>query len=65
MRADAGVFAWLGPVVLMVSALLTAGYLFPVIVAGFFSGNGLAEKRINQKMEDCLYLHLWGCLWPC
>ncbi|MCB7059699.1 proton-conducting transporter transmembrane domain-containing protein, partial [Eggerthella lenta] len=35
MRAGAGLFVWLGPVVLMVSALLTAGYLFPVIVEAF------------------------------
>lgn len=38
MRTEAGMFAWLGPVVLMVSALLTAGYLFPVIAEGFFPG---------------------------
>ncbi len=59
MRADAGVFAWLGPVVLMVSALLTAGYLFPVIVAGFFPG---MDWRKTDQSEDGrrLYLHLWG-----
>lgn len=49
MRADAGVFAWLGPVVLMVSALLTAGYLFPVIVAGFFPG---MDWRKTDQSED-------------
>ena len=38
MRAGAGLFVWLGPAVLMVSALLTAGYLFPVIVEAFFPG---------------------------
>lgn len=64
MRAEDGVFAWLGPAVLMVSALLTAGYLFPVIVEAFFQER-IGGKRINQKMEDCLYLRLWGCLWPC
>ena len=31
------VFSWLGPVVLLVSALLTAGYLLPVSIRGFFS----------------------------
>ena len=49
MRADAGVFAWLGPVVLMVSALLTAGYLFPVIVEGFFPGK---DWRKTDQSED-------------
>lgn len=32
------VFYWLGPVVLLVSALLTAGYLLPVSIDGFFPG---------------------------
>ena len=49
MRADAGVFAWLGPVVLMVSALLPAGYLFPVIVEGFFPGK---NWRKTDQSED-------------
>ena len=30
---------WLGPVVLLVSALLTAGYLMPIISNGFFKGD--------------------------
>ena len=34
-----GIFAVLAPVVLLVSALLTAGYLFPVVVDAFFPGN--------------------------
>ncbi len=32
------VFNWLGPVVLLVSALLTAAYLLPVSIDGFFPG---------------------------
>ncbi len=32
------VFGWLGPVVLLLSALLTAGYLLPLTVQGFFPG---------------------------
>lgn len=32
------VFSWLGPVVLLVSALLTAGYLLPVTIKGFLPG---------------------------
>ncbi len=34
------VFSWLGPVVLLISALLTAGYLFPVAMRAFFPGSG-------------------------
>lgn len=32
------VFGWLGPVVLLVSALLTAGYLFSITIAAFLPG---------------------------
>ncbi len=34
-----GAFAVLAPAVLLISALLTAGYLLPVVIAGFFPGN--------------------------
>lgn len=44
MRTDTGLFTWLGPLVLMVSALLTAGYLFPIIVEGFFPGREWSEE---------------------
>jgi formate hydrogenlyase subunit 3/multisubunit Na+/H+ antiporter MnhD subunit len=32
------VFSWLAPVVLLISALLTAGYLLPITINGFFPG---------------------------
>ena len=35
---------WLGPVVLLISALLTAGYLMPIISNGFFKGDHHTEK---------------------
>ncbi len=35
------VFGWLGPAVLLVSALLTAGYLFPITVSAFLPGADL------------------------
>ena len=38
LQAPVGIYAWLGPVVLLVSALLTAGYLLPVAMKGFFPG---------------------------
>jgi multicomponent Na+:H+ antiporter subunit D len=34
-----GIFAIVGPAVLLISALLTAGYLFPIVVDAFFPGN--------------------------
>ena len=38
LAGAAAPFTWLGPVVLLLSALLTAGYIFPVIISGFFPG---------------------------
>ena len=38
LDADAGFFGWFGPVVLLVSALLTARYLLPIAMRGFFPG---------------------------
>ena len=35
---------WLGPVVLLISALLTAGYLMPIISNGFFKGDHHVER---------------------
>ena len=32
LNSGTGIFSWLGPVVLLVSALLTAGYLFPIVI---------------------------------
>ena len=43
-----GVFSVLPPVILLISALLTAGYLFPVAFHAFFPGEGFegsSEKR--------------------
>ena len=37
------VISWLGPVILLVSALLTAGYLLPVSINAFFPGRDFAE----------------------
>ncbi len=36
LEADVGVFSWIGPAVLLLSALLTAGYLLSIVTNGFF-----------------------------
>lgn len=48
-------FSWAGPAVLLISALLTAGYLIPVSIQGFFPGadydyTGLKKKEPNAWM---------------
>ena len=43
-----GLFAWLSPLALLLSALLTAGYLLPIGIYGFFSD--LEPKSGNSKI---------------
>ena len=43
------VFTWLVPVILLISALLTAGYLLPLTVRGFFPGKDFkSPARSNE-----------------
>ena len=52
LSAQAGVFRYLGPAVLLVSALLTAGYLLPVTIDGFLPGK--SWKGEKGKLEPPL-----------
>ena len=51
LKAGVGIFGWLGPVVLLISALLTAGYLLPVTMKGFFPGHGEAVSAEKQEAK--------------
>lgn len=42
-------FNWIGPVILLVSALLTAGYLLPVTIYGFFPGADFDYENLRKK----------------
>lgn len=42
------IFGWLGPVVLLVSALLTAGYLLPITIDGFLPGKDFPRKKRRE-----------------
>jgi formate hydrogenlyase subunit 3/multisubunit Na+/H+ antiporter MnhD subunit len=46
-----GAFTWLVPVVLLVSALLTAGYLLPIAINGFFPGRDYEYTGINREKK--------------
>ncbi|MBQ9299437.1 MAG: proton-conducting membrane transporter [Clostridia bacterium] len=37
---------WVGPAVLLVSAILTAGYLFSIVIRGFFPGNSVKREDL-------------------
>ena len=41
LASGTGMITWFGPVVLLISALLTAAYLLPVTIRGFFPGNDI------------------------
>lgn len=62
LEAPVGVLRWIGPAVLLLSALLTAGYLLPVVLRGFLSaedrrtgfaqGNAAACVSGGDKISD-------------
>lgn len=49
-------FSWLGPVVLLVSALLTAGYLLPITIKGFFPGKEFDYKQLKSREPNMTML---------
>lgn len=50
------IFSWLGPVVLLISALLTAGYLLPVTIRGFFPGADYPYEALERKEPSSIML---------
>ncbi|MDY3767934.1 MAG: proton-conducting transporter membrane subunit [Lachnospiraceae bacterium] len=56
LEAGAGVFGWLGPVILLISAFLTAGYLLPITMKGFFPGKEADGAGIIKKEPSCAML---------
>lgn len=48
LEAEIGVFGWAGPAVLLVSALLTAGYLLPVTIRGFLPGKNWKDGNAEE-----------------
>lgn len=54
LSSNIPVFSWLGPVVLLISALLTAGYLLPITIQGFFPGNDYDYSQLQSKEPSWL-----------
>ena len=56
--SGAPVFSWLVPVVLLISAILTAGYLLPISVSAFFGGRaqGEAVPALAEKNDPPLMM---------
>ena len=55
LESDLPVIAWLGPVVLIISAILTAAYLLSITVAGFFPGADFDYAAL-QKHEPNAFM---------
>ena len=55
LEGDIGVFRYLGPAVLLISALLTAGYLLPITINGFFPGNDFDYSKC-EKCKVSLFM---------
>ena len=49
LATEIPVISWLGPVVLLISALLTAGYLLPITIDGFFPGPDYDYEQLESK----------------
>ena len=49
LATEIPVFSWLGPVILLISALLTAGYLLPITIDGFFPGPDYDYEHLEKK----------------
>ncbi|MCM1173770.1 MAG: proton-conducting membrane transporter [Blautia sp.] len=58
LQSETGIFRILGPVILLLSALLTAGYLLPITLKGFLPGKeadadeGRAERAGGERAEE-------------
>lgn len=50
------VLSWLVPAILLVSALLTAGYLLPITIRGFFPGKDFTPQRRTDEGTPVMWM---------
>lgn len=51
LQSQTGVFRFLGPAILLISALLTAGYLLPVTMKGFLPGKDAVVEEKKERID--------------
>lgn len=51
LQSQTGVFRFLGPAVLLISALLTAGYLLPITMKGFLPGKDALVEEKKERID--------------
>ena len=49
LESEIRIFCWLGPVILLLSALLTAGYLLPITINGFLPGADYDYRSLRKR----------------
>lgn len=54
LKSEIPFFSWFGPIVLLVSALLTAGYLLPVSINGFLPGSDFDSSSLEKKEPNLI-----------
>ena len=58
LTSPLSVFNYVGPIVLLISALLTAGYLLPITIKAFFPGKDFDEELHYSDGSKLLYVPL-------
>ncbi len=58
LRSGMEIFSWLSPAVLLISAILTAGYLLPITIRGFFPGEGFKGAERSDEGGVKMWLPL-------
>lgn len=66
LNTSVSIFNWLGPVVLLASALLTAGYLFSITITAFFEKSDCEAHETGLRMLlpmmlCCVFVFVIGC----
>lgn len=54
LESNVGFLSWFGPVILLVSALLTAGYLLTISMRGFFPGEDFDSEKVESAEPNML-----------
>ena len=54
LDSGVAVLSWVGPAVLLISALLTAGYLLPISMNGFFPGDDYDTENVESMEPNML-----------
>lgn len=55
LQTGIGAYSWLVPIVLLISALLTAGYLLPIVIDAFFPGRG-RKAEVKRIEKPSMYI---------